>query len=419
MSSNVADIKEYKEAKEKLKNLLDEEEAVIKDLKHKGFENPKTNAILNLNLEFKWDNRSFRRFMLKFGYIDLDLLKESQVRKSEYDEEYCKEKLVPLLQKEGLKYPIFSSNSAEKQDEEIEAGHNRSYSWELIHGRDGVPIPRVLISDPYFLNEKGQLESITMNQLEFLKEVSRISSNGPVENNPYTMECVAYQIKSLFSKDPTLGGINPSKKWFQKKDCPIFYKLMENLHPRQFLLPGTRTAIFNKMNRGNTDKERNVSKDNITSELTNLGWDPSLRLNQKGKTVRKNLLESFDENNNAYIGVVQNVTTNFDTSVLVPMVKIVGLGNKFQSKSIFLHCKIISKHFHGNRKSLDSARNVFLNYLLDEYNKIAKELSLPKVEKVYFPKQLQIPSDNGKYFHLGTKKVNGETIDCFVEQKTP
>jgi hypothetical protein len=276
-----------------------------------------------------------------------------------------------------------------------------------------------LISEPHFLNkENGQLESITMSQLEFLKEVSRISSNGPVENNPYTMECVSYQIKSLFNKDPTLGGINPGRKWFKGKDCPIFHKLMDNLHPRQFLLTGTRTTIFNKMANGNTEKERNVTKDVITSELNNLGWDPSLRMTQKGKTTRKNLLESFDENNKAYIGSVSNVTTNFDTTVLVPMVKKVGTGENFESKDIFLHCKVRSKDFHGNKKSLGTARSAFINYVLD-YNQIADKLDLPKVQKIFFPKQLQVVSDKGGYYQLGTKQENGKTIPWFIQQKIP
>lgn len=419
MSENAIDLQQYREAKEELEKLLEQEKSVIEEITKKGFKNPKENTTLNLNLEFAWDGKKYRRFMCEFGYVDLERLKESQVRKSQYDEDYCKEKLVPLLQKEGLQYPIFTSNSAQKQDEEIEAGHNRSYSWEIINGRDDVTIPRILISEPHFLNkENGQLESITMSQLEFLKEVSRISSNGPVENNPYTMECVSYQIKSLFAKDPTLGGINPSRIWFKNKDCPIFHKLMDNLHPRQFLLPGTRTTIFNKMARGNTEKEKNVNKDVITSELNNLGWDPSLRMNQIGKTVRKGLLESFDKNTNAYIGVVQNVTTNFDTTVLVPMVKKVGSGENFESKDIFLHCKVRSGDFHGNKKSLDTARSNFINYVLD-YNQIADKLDLPKVQKIFFPKQLQVPSDKGGYYHLGTKQENGKTIPWFIQQKIP
>jgi len=400
--TNVVDFSSRKE----MQVLLDTEQEVIETLLKEGFFNPKEDEGLNKTLEFSFRGKKYRRFMLKFGLLEQDSLEESQVRDKEFDEDYCNEQLIPLIVKHGLRYPIFTSNSAGLPTEKIDAGHNRNWSWAQINKENPVPIPRILISDPYFVDD-GVLKKITPENLEFFSTVSRIVGNPKPPNNVYTMQSVAVQIKELFNKDPTLGGINPTRQWFASKSSEVLYLLMDEIHPEQFLRSNERTKIYNFLTTKKHNKIKPVTNESITSDLVNLDWQNGLYVNKKGNKKRYTFTDHVDYEKDAYIGLVDNNQINFRTVVLTNLVRIVGLKQKPKASKVFLHCKIQDPV--ANNKELNQQRLNFLQEVV-EYNKIATNFKLPLVEKAYFAKQLLDTLDTGKYYELKDGKFEESEI---------
>ena len=249
-----------------------------------GYEDPFTNDQVEI-LHFSLGGKKYRRFIVGFDQFPHNIIFNNNVRQQEIDETYCREELIPKIQRSGLRCPIFVVQSGQSYN--IDSGHHRRYSHEEIYGIN-VPMPCFVLS-PYVCEVLPNGQYGPRQHGAYLRKISLIRSNPPRLNKAYTMKDAEHHLKDLRRSDPTFGGIIASGE-FPSRD--VFNAVMDEVYPDDFGFKGTRTKIYNNLTKGNTvSKNKSVSFSDVTNDLVQFGYDTGVTKTKAGKTKREKFLD--------------------------------------------------------------------------------------------------------------------------------
>lgn len=367
------------------KSMTDKEKEVIAILEINGYKNYKDNADHNRILEFTYADKKYRRFLVEFKLEDYSSLTYGQVRKFEYDENWCNENLKPSIKREGLDFPVMIGNSGR-----IDHGHNRAWSLNSLY--PGKEIPCVVLSPVYEVEELDNSNSMKLaSNQSFLKKLSRIKPNTPPKNNHYVKEDIATQFSQLFNDDNKLGGLNPMGT-YPARNCGVFDMWMDIVHPAQFTTKGERTKIYNKASEGRSVIMKIQFRD-ITNAAVNLAWDSGVKLNSKGKPVRKSFPDWKNNDNTITTHISTNGSKEWDKiqptiwDIAVDMKRGKNTSPTIKGQKLLVHV--------DNPKSslleLNKQRRKFVQSKFDtlnsDYNILGYNWAL--IKEVYFLKQLR------------------------------
>jgi len=289
-----------------------EDEAIAEALAH-GHHDPWSDPGISKSLEFEWNGKIFRRYIAKFECISVSRLQYNQVRKEVICNAYCIDELAPLIKKDGrINNPIMIT-----QLNVIMHGHNRAYSAQHIWGST-VKVPAFILSpELYEVVGGGKYVLVPPARAKSLYKISSIKVNPKAPNKGYTMECVATQIKQLEAIDPTFEGVLSTRKPATLLDRKDFDKVMDDLHPMQFLLKAIRTKIYNKVIKGNPlNQIKIIDEAVILSSMNKAGWNPQIKISKKSQSRScRPFLENYDARNKMLIMVMNNEGRDFERSI--------------------------------------------------------------------------------------------------------
>lgn len=396
------------ESKTLLISLASTEKQEIDKAQKSGFTSPLADSSGDReSFSFKFNGKDVRRFVLQFTEVDIDMIESSQIRQVEFDSEWLKETLYPRIKNEGLKCPIGVAkltNNKYRSD----FGHHRKEAYKML-GKN--KIPAFIMSEPYYIDEFRELKKVDYNTSTFLGELSRIKSNKVKENSEYKMEDVPGQLESLYQRDPTFGGINPDGT-VPDTNNDIFARIMEEIHPRQFVDKAIRGKIHKKwknVHGTSISKLIPVTQSSITSDLANNGWDLGIDLKTK---ERKKFGKHIDENGKAYIGCVSDNGWLFQRNVSYYLLREAGRSQLLNNiDECWIHA-----HIHNPDpvfSLFEKQRENFLKHIKEVHNDVARNYNsgtnkkiqkIPLVTKVYFAKQLNNSTDQGQMYEFDPKK---------------
>ena len=379
-----------------------EEETVALAIQE-GYLDPRKDDKLNKTVEFEdLGGRLIRRFILGFGYVGTEKFKNSsgsktQVRHEEIDIEHCEKVLLPHFEKDGLKYPPFTSTAG--IFEQIDSGHHRSYTYNLW--KSGQPMPRFLIGEPCYINDDGSLTRVP--NTSFWEIASRISPNQPDPIKPTTIEDAALQLTNLFEVDKSFAGLNPSGEWFKGgKADTAFNAVMNWVYPELFLHPSTRGKILAKCRKSSKGK-KTLTPAIVSSELNRLGWGHNSITKNGKKIERKTLLDSCSNDGTAYVGVCDDNGRNMTSKITYDLFDRLCSPDPFTFREVNLVCKIYGGA--SNITELNKKRRTFVGNIEVEVGKLAIARNkndlhkcCPQIKRLWFPTQLRDGSDQGLMF---------------------
>ena len=265
----------------------------------KGHMDPYADSDISKLLEFTWNGKTYRRYIEGFDYIPYSTLQSSQVRNLIVDKDYCVEKLAPLIKKAGIvNHPVMITPSGE-----IKHGHHRAYSTPIALGPT-TPVPCFTLSrDLYEVKDDGEAILVSHGAQQFLYKTQTIQVNPEPKNKEYCMEDVALQCKQLVELDPAFGGLLSGALEDGAVTREDFNKLMDALHPKQFLTKGTRTKIWKRYIRGNPlSQVKDIDEADILLAMIQAGWKPKTSPSKNKQLQKLNpFLENWDEQNNMHI----------------------------------------------------------------------------------------------------------------------
>ena len=349
-----------------------------------GFENPFLNDQREI-LFPKYNGKEYRRFIEKFVHVPHSKIFENQVRQLIVDESYCKEELIPKIERDGLLSPIWVTPNGNSYS--VDHGHHRRYSHKLINGPESQMPCFVLSSEVYPILENGQYGPAVSSQ--FMYELSKITCNPPAPNKIYTYKDVPVHLRKLQAVDPKFNGVNESGVFPDRK---VFDKIMDAVYPNDFLVKSTRTRIFNLWRGGNSgSKIKPVEYSDVTNDLVMHGLDPGAIITKSGKRARKKFLEWIDDKTGSYLGCGNTNATGatFERDFVLPLIK--SMGDKSINKKDKIH--IISHITVYNPKAtlvkLNEQRVQHQDILKSWNNRFAAlGYSNVKFTKIIWPKQL-------------------------------
>ena len=352
-----------------------------------GYLNPKEDKDLRKTLFPTWNGKTYFRPILEFGYIEYSMLQHSNVKLHEVDELYCNTHLTPLLELNGsILNPVMTSKLTD-EIEEMEHGHGRSFSSNAAWPTR--PIPRFLLDDRMFeTSQGGDFLSSEPVKSSFMKEIGKIICNPPPKSNTYAEEDVPIHIMSLLKSDPCWGGVNPSGAFPTKE---IFNKIMDKLHPEQFLHCTSRGRIFAALQRGNpASKIRPITSEQITSDLVTLGIDPGI----KDSGSRETFGNHYDQGTNSLVGIVTTNGKDFERNVILELLKDELDGQTDSTvKGVVVYTTIYKPN--ARLPKLEKQREDFLTEV-KKWNARLDKIGAPSISKVIFPKQLTDSRDIGR-----------------------
>ena len=361
-----------------------------------GFEDPTMNDQRPI-LFPEFDGIEFRRFIIEFSEIQHDHIFQAQIRQNVVNTTYCKEDLIPKIQRDGLRKPIFVQKTGVNSCS-LDHGHHRFWSYGSIYGSESFVPCYVLSNVVYPILEDGSYgEPVS---IPFLMEISKIKCNPPAKNIPYTCADVAVQLRTLFAADSKFRGLNPEGT-FPKRE--VFDDIMDKLHPDQFLNKGTRTKIYNMWSKGRTgSKIRPVDYSDVTNDLVQFGFDAGVTQTKGGKASREKFLEWQDKNKNVFLGVGDaNSGTNFERNFCLTLM-VAAADGIFDNKTNYdfvIHCTVYKPA--PSIVKLNAQRKEHEDFMRT-WNTRFKNLGFPNVKftKVIWPKQLVDPQDVSKVVTL-------------------
>lgn len=371
------------------------ENKFIKEAEKLGHDSPHMSDQADI-LYIKSAGKRYRRFIVGFEMIQHSNIFQSQIRQIVVNQDYCREDLIPRIEKDGIILdPIWVSRRT-NTTVELEHGHHREHSNKIIHkGQKNMPC--FILSDFVVeLDENGCLIN-TKLQHKFLLIKSKIGCNPPANNLVYTFKDVPHQLRDLFNADPSFNGLNPSRQFPERYKDGIFDNIMSDLHPDAFLLQGTRTRIYNLWSKGNsTSKTSSVGFSDITNDLISCGYDAGVTKTSKGTICRTRFLDWHDSKNKVYLGVTNTNAkgATFERDFALPLIKLAADGtidNK-QQYEIVIHCTIYKPP--ATLVAIKKQRQDFVQ-LLTIWNQRFINLGYIniKFKEVIFPKQLSDPND--------------------------
>jgi len=371
------------------------EKKVLEELLERGYCSPYEDDALSRTLKYKTYVDGVlvdaRRFLKEFLGLLHENLEWSQVRKEEINVDYCTDSLAPLLEKAGK---IMNPVMVEKLSEflyKIVHGHGRIYSSRLLWREK--PVPCLVLTGVFIQDENGNW--IESKSDSFSKTISQIGCNAPPPNKPYEMADVSNQLENLYSQDPTFGSLNPSGQYPRSPKFDrggIFDKIMDFLHPNQFLKDGIRTKIYNAWVSGKSKQLLTIDMDYENGVLKKHGICDGTYLNNKGKLTRKKFMNHYDPHRDALIAVVKDNGFNADQDLLGSLFRGLPTGEVL-AKNIIVFCTVKNpeKHLGG----LTTARNAFLERM-KKINGIYAHLGIDqRIVKLIMPKQLKDNQDKG------------------------
>ena len=149
------------------------------------------------------EERGTRRFLIGFSFVKYKDLILNQVASQDFDKKRCLEYLLPIFEKEGMLYPVFTSKSSQPApNKNLETGAHRAWT-ENHRGND---IAAYEVSKAYDIIT-GQVKDSPLAVRR-----SRIKANPASEHRAYSMQDVADQVKAALKDDPYYEGRNPSGK---------------------------------------------------------------------------------------------------------------------------------------------------------------------------------------------------------------
>lgn len=398
--------------KQEVISLHDEKEKIeklaIKKALNQGYLSPYDDEDLAKTLVGKWFGREYRRFIKDFGQISSDCLEKSNVRMEEIDKDYCEGELALKLKRAGQMFNPVMSEELTDYLEQIVHGHNRTYSSGIAFGKDH-PIPRYLLEDTIYEVKDGQLYPADAEFKNLILLKSGISCNPPPKNLVYKMEDAALHCKSMYEKDKKLGGLNPEGGFPTRE---TYERLMDELHPEQFLNKGVRTKIWNLWSVHNVgSRTRHIGDSDSILSATQQGWDVYIESDKKRKKIQP-FPQSFDKDNWAFITECTNKGDDLGRSIMLKLVSSVGDKNagvlckdeKGRYPTINIVCRLTTG---GNKSSLpknlaevESARKNFIE-ACKKWNSRLRTLQIPVlIDNVLFPHLLKDGSDGDKKVSL-------------------
>jgi hypothetical protein len=356
----------------------------------KGYEDPLCNDQKSI-LFIESNQKIYRRFIVGFHEIPHTYFQRTQVREKNVDESYCREDLIPLIQRDGIRCPIWITWKGH-QSAQIEHGHHREFSDLSINGEASL-MPCFELSDFVCLikSDGSYGKKISSNYLDIL---SKIGANPPPPNLTYKYVDVPHQLRELYSADSTFNGINVAG---QIPDRNLFDKIMDDIHPNAFLNKSTRTKIYNLWQKGSSrSKIKVVNFGSITNDLVMCRYDAGVTQTVRGKPKREKFLSWYDSNRNVYLGIA-NTNANgatFERDYGMPLIKKMGDGliSKNDTYNIVLHCTMYNPP--ATLVEIKQKRNDMTD-LLKAWNTRFTNLGYPniKFKSCIYPKQLTDPND--------------------------
>jgi len=387
----------------KVSKLESEEATVIAKAIYEGYQDPHDDEDIRKVIFNKSHGKVFRRFIIDFGLVDPDILDRSQVREFEVDETYCREQLAPLLKKDGrILNPIMTTQSTPGR-ELIEHGHNRAYSSKLAWSELIRLLPRFRLDKTLYEKTAEGWVPAPSGQAAFYQRVMKTQTNGPPKNNPYSMADVKVHLKELYDIDPTFDGLLGKQDGYPSRE--EFDRVMDFLHPDQFLLKGTRTKIYNLWICGAaSSKILPIGLDEVTASLANLGWATGMTMTTQGNPAREKFLSHQDQPSGAYIGVVSDHASDFERNMVLAIVNQWASGNITAGTKVWLHLKIHKAA--STLVTLSTQRKSFLTRVEQWQGFFAFYHIDVEFEKVFFVPQLRDITDKGSThkWHAATGK---------------
>ena len=391
---------------------LAREQEVIKELKLKGFDNPKEDEdlIKTTDYEASVNGKSVpaRRFMVALEYRDPNTLSTNQVRAQEADEDWCETNLIPRIKKYGgLQHPIYITESGQ-----VVHGHNRLWSWKKMDIGD---IPSIVITDSFVVDRETQtVKAFSGNGLAFNNKVSQIICNGAQKNNKYDMAEAAIHIHDLFKCDPMMGGRNPSGKPFydpdnekNEDDIQRFNLIMDWLHPERFLGKGERTKIRKK-----TTKKKGVKKlltfDDVTAEMVNSfgtsGVNP--------ETKKRLTMEEWKDPQGNLCNIIGTAGDKERSKVRLVLADKFFNDTLKNVSGVVLGVYLSNAQLKASPELNDRGRKSYLINRLMVMNNALQNKGWPVIKKVRFFVQLNDPRD------VGLTAIWDPQSNCFVDATT-
>lgn len=405
--------------RQKLIKLNTLEKKAVEEAKKKGFSNPLEHEDDVKAFKFGWHDKKIRRFIVDFGFIDSSILiQDEQCKKEMYDLEWVSETLIPQIRDfGGLEYPIGVCEYGEQKRQQY--GFNRTQAFKTLYPSEKIPY--FLMSEPFYIDKNGQLQTIEPSKTKFYRSISRTKSNPGQRTNPYKMEDVIMQLKDGHDADPSWGGLNPKGTIPKGVHDQAFKDIMDELHPNQFRHNSTRGTILKGWKNSGITTNKIIpvnSKDAKTADLVTIGWDPGVNGNGAMEAFTKHI----DVKNRALIGCLSSAGRDFERDVSYALIgKALDEDINENADKVFLRVEL--KNPSTNFATLDTNREEFLSSRIALHNEKAMKLNemiqtgfsynlIPLVEKVCFPKQLHDPNNKLTVYSWDNKNKK------FVKEKT-
>ena len=124
---------------------LTNEAKFIKEAEKLGHQSPHMSDQAEI-LYIKSAGKRYRRFIVGFEMIQHSNIFQSQIRQIVVNQDYCREDLIPRIEKDGIILdPIWVSRRT-NTTVELEHGHHREYSNKIIH-KGQKKMPCFILSD--------------------------------------------------------------------------------------------------------------------------------------------------------------------------------------------------------------------------------------------------------------------------------
>jgi hypothetical protein len=383
--------------------LVEGENAALRQADAAGFTNPHSDPDHRATLFPPAPaGKRYRRFIKSFKMVEYSQLTDKNNRHADVDPKHCREVLVPLLERANqINFPIMG-RAKTPVSFYTDHGHNRSWSSNDLWPGRSLPFLelRPEIYDITVGPSGSEVYTVVAGPEESLGEyLSEVRCNPGYKNKPYTKFCATEHLKECFKLDPTFHGCNPSRQ-FPTRNGGIFDKIMDLLHPEQFLNKGTRTQIYNRWKQGApTSATTAQTQASRTNELAKLGWDQGLIPGKNGQMSEYNRetfknWEWYDSKNNAYLGMTTSNGNKFKEKIFLNCIEAHCSNRILQSSDINL-LFVIDKPSHV-LANLETQRDNQVTEIV-KVNTMLKTLGIKlRIKMVRFVKQLKDTNDTGR-----------------------
>ena len=384
---NVAAIKNFNSIIEQLKKA--EDKLVESTCKKYGLLDPRDKF-----KDFLVDEkRGTRRFLIDFNFVKYQDLILNQVASQDFDKTRCLEHLLPIFEKEGMLYPVFTSKSTlPAPNRNLETGAHRA--WTENHRGNDIAA--------YDVSEAYDIATGKVKDSPLAVRRARIKANPPSSHRDYSMQDVADQCKAALRDDPYYEGLNPSGKMppLKPKNGQFgFNDLIDDLYNLEtFPAPTIRGKIYKLATNGiKPQMILTLDFNRVNSDFLRLGWQPGLSNNGKSRVP---FVEHLDTGNNSLILETDSNGGNLKVK-LYSFIDKYFTDKEYQKllkQSGIKYIKVYAKIYKPNSDiaSLQNDRNNFFKEI-QRGKSLFKSLKIPvSINEVYFPKQLDISQDQGQ-----------------------